>query len=87
MKLLTALLVVLSTAALRGQEPRLPGPATVPSESEAIIQRARSLSTSGNHRESAAAWQTVATLEPVIAGLARRESFARGLQPATSSRP
>ncbi|RPI51083.1 MAG: hypothetical protein EHM55_19820 [Acidobacteria bacterium] len=75
MKFLTALLLVLSTAVLRGQEPRLPGPAAAPSESEALIQRARTLSAAGNHRESAAAWQTVAAREPALADLGRRESI------------
>jgi soluble lytic murein transglycosylase-like protein len=74
MKFVIALLLLTSTAALRGQEPRLPGSAAEPSDSEALIRRARSLSASGDHRESAAAWQTVAAREPVIASLARRES-------------
>jgi tetratricopeptide (TPR) repeat protein len=75
MKVLIALLLlVLGTAALRGQEPRLPGPAAAPTESEALIQRARSLSSAGNHRDSAAVWQTVGVREPVIASLAKRES-------------
>lgn len=56
-------------------EPRLPPPADNPSPSEALIQRARRLFTTGNHRESAAAWQEVATREPVIAGFARREAI------------
>ena len=89
MKFVIALLLILSTAALRGQEPRLPGPAATPSESEASIQRARSLSATGNHRDSAAVWQTVATREPVIAALAKREAIralvaAGDIEPALS---
>jgi soluble lytic murein transglycosylase len=76
--LFALLLLILSTAALRGQEPRLPELAAAPTESEALIQRARSLSAAGNHRESAAVWQTVGAREPVIASLAKRES-ARAL--------
>ena len=75
MKFLIALLLMMSTAALRGQEPRLPGPAAQPSESEASIQRARSLFAAGSHRESAALWQSVAEREPAIVSLAKRESI------------
>jgi soluble lytic murein transglycosylase-like protein len=87
MRFLIALLLIMSTAALRAQEPRLPGPTDAPSESEALIQRARSLSAAGNHRESAAVWQTLAAREPVIASLATRESIrsllaAGDLEPA-----
>ena len=76
MRTFGALLVVLSIGAaeVRGQEPRLPAPTTTPSETEALIQRARALSSAGNHRESAAAWQTIGAREPVIASLAARES-------------
>jgi soluble lytic murein transglycosylase len=77
MKLIGALLLIVSIGAVRlhGQEPRLPGPGATPGESEALIQRARALSASGNHRESAAAWQTVGAREPVIASLATREAI------------
>ena len=77
MKLLGALLLIASIGAVRlhGQEPRLPGPGATPGESEALIQRARALSASGNHRESAAAWQTVGAREPAIASLATREAI------------
>ena len=77
MRLLGALLLVLSIGAVeaRGQEPRLPGPSATPSESEALILRARSLAAAGNHRESAATWQTIGTREPAIANLASRESI------------
>jgi soluble lytic murein transglycosylase-like protein len=75
MKFLIALLLVMSTTALRAQEPRLPGPADAPSDSEALIRRARSLSASGSHRESAGVWQTVGAREPVVASLATRESI------------
>ncbi len=60
---------------VQAQEPRLPASAATPSESEALIQRARALSAAGNHRESAAAWQVIGTREPVIASLATRESI------------
>ncbi len=43
MKFLIAVILLLSPTALLGQEPRLPGPAAEPSESEAMIQRARAL--------------------------------------------
>ncbi len=76
MKFVIAVILLLSPTALLGQEPRLPGPAAEPSESEAMIQRARALSLSGSHRESAALWQSIATREPAIASLARRESVA-----------
>jgi soluble lytic murein transglycosylase len=76
MRIVGALLVVLSIGAdVRGQEPRLPGPAATPAESEALIHRARALSAAGTYRESAAVWQTVAAREPVIASLAKRESI------------
>lgn len=77
MKPFGALLLVLSIGAVQvqGQEPRLPGPATTPAESEALIQRARALSAARTYRESAAVWQTVAAREPVIASLATRESI------------
>ena len=86
------LLVVVSiglgigAARVHGQEPRLPAPAAAPSESEALIQRALALSTAGNYRESAAAWQTVAAREPVLASLATRESV-RALIAAGDSEP
>jgi soluble lytic murein transglycosylase len=89
MRSLGALLLVLSIGAAEahGQEPRLPAPSTTPSESEALILRARALAAAGNHRESAATWQTVGTREPVIANLAARESIraliaAGDLEPA-----
>ncbi len=69
------LALFLGAAPVHGQEPRLPAPATTPSESEALIQRALALSAAGNHRESAATWQTVGAREPVLAGLAARESI------------
>ncbi len=75
MKFLVALLIIICTTSLDAQEPRLPLPAVTPSDSEALIQRARSLFASGNHHESAAVWQTVAEREPVIAALAKRESI------------
>ena len=77
MKVLAALLLVLIIDAVevRGQEPRLPAPAATPSESEALILRARALSGAGNYRESAAAWQTIGSREPSIASLAARESI------------
>ncbi len=75
MKLLFALLIVAAcTAAVRAQEPRLPGPAPAPSESEALIQRARELS-AVNPRESAVLWQRIGVAEPVIAEFARREAI------------
>ena len=58
-----------------GQEPRLPALAATPSESEALILRARALSAAGNYRDSAAAWQTIGSREPAIAGVAARESI------------
>src|SRR5688572_26222328 len=72
-----ALLLVLSIGAteVQGQEPRLPAPSGTPSEIEALVLRARALAAAGNHRESAATWQTVGTREPVIANLAARESI------------
>lgn len=69
------LFVVLSAAAVRAQEPRLPAPAAAPSENEALILRARALWAAGNPRESAAVWQRIAVVEPVIADLAARESI------------
>jgi soluble lytic murein transglycosylase-like protein len=77
MKPFGALLLVLSIGAgqVHGQEPRLPGPAPTPAESEALIQRARALSAARTYRESAAVWQTVGAREPVIASLATRESI------------
>jgi soluble lytic murein transglycosylase len=77
MRIAGALLLVLSIGAAQahGQEPRLPPPAATPAESEALIQRARGLAAAGNHRESAAVWQTVGVREPVIANLAARESI------------
>ena len=76
MRVFGALLLVLGIGAVpvRGQEPRLPGPSVTPTESEALIQRARALSAAGTYRESAAVWQTVGAREPVIASLATRES-------------
>ena len=59
----------------QGQEPRLPTPSSAPSPSEALIQRARSLSDARNYGESAAAWQAVAAREPSIASLAQREAI------------
>ena len=77
MRPLGALLLVLSIGApeLYAQEPRLPGPSAAPSESEALILRARALAAAGNNRESAATWQTIGAREPAIAGLAARESI------------
>ena len=77
MKRSPALLLVLTIAvvSVHAQEPRLPGAAANLSESEALIQRARALTASGNHRESAAVWQTVGSREPAIASLATRESI------------
>ena len=71
------LLLVLCIGAVQvhGQEPRLPAPVAAPSEIEALLQRTRALSASGNHRESAATWQTIAAHEPAIASLATRESI------------
>ena len=76
MRLLGALLLIVSIGAvpLSGQEPRLPGAPATPGESEALIQRARALSSAGNHRESAAAWQTLGAREPVLSSLATREA-------------
>ena len=48
------------------------------------IQRARELS-SGNPRESAALWQTIAGREPVVASLAKRESVAALLASSNGS--
>ena len=61
MKPFGALLLVLSIGAVQvqSQEPRLPGPATTPAESEALIQRARVLSAARTYRESAAGRQIV----------------------------
>jgi soluble lytic murein transglycosylase-like protein len=83
MRLSAALLLVLSIMGsdlapiveAQGQEPRLPGPSATPSENEALILRARSLAAAGNHRESAATWQTIGAREPAIANLASRESI------------
>ena len=77
MRIVGALLVAFSIGAVQahGQEPRLPAPAATPTESEALIQRARALSAAGSYRESAAVWQTVGAREPVIASLATRESI------------
>ena len=76
MRVFGTLLLALGIGAVQvqGQEPRLPAPSATPSESEALIQRAGALSSSGNYRESAAAWQTIGVREPVIANLAARES-------------
>jgi soluble lytic murein transglycosylase-like protein len=76
MRLIGTLLLIVSIGAIRvlGQEPRLPGPAAAPAESEALIQRARALSAAGTYRESAAVWQTIGAREPSIASLATRES-------------
>jgi soluble lytic murein transglycosylase len=86
-----ALLIVLTAAALHAQreEPRLPGPAATPGESEALIHRARALSAAGDHRQAAAVWQRVATRAPVIANFATRESIraliaANDMAPALS---
>src|SRR4029453_18756489 len=58
MRFLTLLLAFTIVAVeVRAQEPRLPAMAATPSESEALIQRARALSAAGNYRDSAAAWQ------------------------------
>jgi soluble lytic murein transglycosylase len=81
MRTFGALLVVISiglsigAAQVYGQEPRLPAPAAVPAESEALIQRALALWAAGSYRESAASWQTVGAREPVLASLATRESI------------
>ena len=92
MRIFGTLLLVFSIGAVhvRGQEPRLPGPSATPSESEALIQRARALSAAGNYRESAAAWQAIGAREPVIATLAARESIrallaAGDVEPALKS--
>lgn len=84
-----ALLLVLTLGAVEvhGQEPRLPAPTATPSESEALIIKARALSDAGTYRESAAVWQTAGTREPAIAALASRESIraliaAGDLEPA-----
>lgn len=76
MRVFGALLLVVGIGAVPvlAQEPRLPGPSVTPTESEALIQRARALSAAGTYRESAAVWQTVGAREPVIASLATRES-------------
>ena len=77
MRTLGALLLALVLGAdpVHGQEPRLPAPATTPTEIEALIRRALALSVAGNHRESAATWQTVGARAPVVAGVAARESI------------
>ena len=77
MRVLGTLLLALNISAIeaQAQEPRLPAPAATPSESEALIQRARALSAAGSYRESAAAWQVIGTREPVISNLATRESI------------
>lgn len=77
MRALGTLLLTLGIGAIQlyGQEPRLPAPTATPTESEALIQRARALSEAGNYRESAAAWQTIGTREATIANLAARESI------------
>lgn len=79
------------------QEPRLPAPlypdATLESLNgpdppiEALILRARLLSTAGRFRESAQGWQAVADREPVLASFGREEAVralldAGDLQPA-----
>ena len=76
MKSLFVPLLVISVLAVEAeeQEPRLPAPAQAASPDEALIQRARALYASQNYRESAAAWQTVATREPSIFSLTQRES-------------
>jgi soluble lytic murein transglycosylase len=74
--LVCAIAPIVAAANLAGQperEPRLPAPAEKPSPTEALIQRARFLSTTGNHRESAETWQSVAAAEPVLADFAQRE--------------
>jgi soluble lytic murein transglycosylase len=87
-------LILLATAVVAGQvqdrEPRLPAPAENPSETEALIQRARLLAANGGFREGAATWQTVAAREPVIATLAQREAVrsliaAGDLEPALTA--
>ena len=79
MKIFGRLLLVVGICSIcahaRAQEPRLPAPAVTPVESTAMIQRARSLSAAGNHRESASTWQAIAAREPAIATFANRESI------------
>jgi soluble lytic murein transglycosylase-like protein len=89
MKVIFVLFLAMSvlTIEIYGQEPRLPAPAETPSPDEALIRRARDLYAAGNYRESAAAWQTVAVRQAVIASLAREESVraliaAGDLEPA-----
>jgi soluble lytic murein transglycosylase len=89
---LGVLLLVLTIGAVdvHGQQPRLPSPTATPSDSEALILKARAQSDAGNYRESAAVWQTVGTREPAIATLASRESIraliaAGDLEPALKS--
>lgn len=77
MRAFGSLLLVLSIGAaqVHAQEPRLPAPTATPSDTEALLQRAPALAASGNYRESAAAWQTVAARERSIKDLATRESI------------
>jgi soluble lytic murein transglycosylase len=88
MRSIGALLLALGLGAVpvHGQEPRLPGPATAPSDVEALIVKARALSGAGNYRESAGLWQTVGMQEPAIAPLASRE-WIRALVSAGALEP
>ena len=87
-KTVGVLVILLTAGALHAQrqEPRLPGPAATPGEHEALIHRARALSAAGDHRQSAATWQTVATRVPVLGSLAARESI-RALLSAGDTAP
>ena len=82
MRTLGALLVVISiglsigAAQVHGQEPRLPAPAATPSESEALIQRARRAVCRGQlPRECGRRGRRSARASPCIASLATRESI------------
>ena len=66
--------ITFASVATAGQA--LPAPAAAPlPASEALIQRARELSTSRQYRESAEEWKRVAAAEPVLASFAQRESL------------
>lgn len=84
---LVVLLLAVAPVRAHGQEPRLPPAATNPVDAEALIRRAQSQFAIGQYRESAAAWQTVAAQEPVIADFAKRQAVrawlaASDLKPA-----
>ena len=72
---LVVLLLIVCPGRVHGQEPRLPPPSAAPVGAEALIRRAQSLFATGQFRESAAVWQTVAAQEPAISDFAKREAI------------